>query len=402
MRITAKRNNNLTRFCFIIFISFLFSTVFSSCAFELVEALSVEEAGVIGGATEGELAAITAEEAAIFDEIPTTSGRLNARLADIKLFEKPGSKPVLYINSESGIRNIAEVENKNTVRLLRNGELKRLPGEIYKVRSRMVNVRSSRIIDTRTYNIKYKVNEGELVLVLSEREGWYTVWLGENKVGYVKDGMALLAAVAAQTSFSQSNQVKVSYKTCIQCNGEGKITQNNKCPLCKGSGLSACYNCHGAGKFVCYNCAGKKKFECYNCHGAKRFVCYNCHGTKKFACYNCRGAGRFVCYNCQGRGRVNGNPCYTCNQSGYTPCFTCNQSGYTVCNTCNQTGYTVCNVCNQTGELPCNVCGQKGITPCNVCNQTGLTACYTCNKTGNIESRILCTKCVGTGRIADR
>lgn len=378
------------------------SVLFSGCALELAEALSVEDAALVGGATESELAAFTAEETAVFEDIPTTSGSLNERLANVRLLETPGEKPTLYINTKNGIKKIAEIENANTIRILRNGEYKNLPGEFYKVKAKQVNVRSSRILDSKIYNIKYKAEEEQLVLVLSEREGWYTVWLGENKVGYIKDGMGLLKAVALTTSFSPHSS-EVICQTCNTCNGYGSVYGHYTCPVCNGDSRLKCSSCHGDTRFMCTNCSGKTRFVCSNCHGDTRFVCSNCHGATQFTCNSCAGKGRVKCAACKGKRvtlTLNGiELCYNCNGTGKSPCYTCNQTGIIPCYTCNQSGYIPCYTCNQTGLIPCYTCNQTGFIPCYTCNQTGYLACYTCNQTGKIDRQVLCNVCLGTGRV---
>ena len=347
----------------------------SGCALELAEALSVEEAGVIGGLSESEMATIASQEAIVFEELPTTAGRLNIQLADVRLMETIGERPRLYINTPGGPRIIGEVENSNSIRLIRNGELKRVPGRLYRIKGNLVNVRSSKVFDQSIYNVKYKLRDGQIVLVLSENNGWFTVWLGENKLGYVK-GSSGLIAILASTNTPEKKSASTIFKNCEVCAGDGYVSQLIKCPVCDGIGHSTCYNCQGA-----------KQFVCYNCKGAKGFVCYNCHGDKKFVCYNCTGAKGFVCYNCSGLGKTSSGPCYICNQTGHTPCYIC-----------NQTGAIPCDVCNRSGYLPCNVCNQSGYTPCYICGQTGFIDCYTCSKTGRIQNKILCNKCMGTGK----
>lgn len=372
-----------------IFIFFSFSSVLllSSCALvELGELGAVESLEGAGALTEAEMAGMSSADVAltratlseIFPDVLSGESSLNARLSEIRVIESFGQKPRLNINVGGINKTIAEVIDRRTLRLLEKGEYRSLPGDLYKVKGNGVKVRSSKFLDPNDYNVKYKLNDKEVVLVLSESNGWSTVWLGENKVGFVKAGIGLLVPIGIAANNSRNSV----YQSCRTCNGTGSVWKNVSCLVCNNTGEIQCLRCRGAGKSLCKNCNGEGRFICRNCSGSKYFVCSNCGGHRYFLCQSCNGAGNVVdrsgvhkCYSCAGNGST---PCYACGQKGWTPCYTCGQTGYEHCFSCGQTGSAYCSACGGSGHINCNRCFGKGI----------------------IELKYLCSNCLGAGRVA--
>ncbi|HYV92233.1 MAG TPA: hypothetical protein VE978_10635 [Chitinophagales bacterium] len=424
--------NKISAVYFFLIISSL--VLLSGCALELLEIgeLAAEEAGglaaseVAAGIAAEDVALIAAEEESILGEIVTEEGTLNTKLAEVRVREALGENPRLYVNTRYGTKDIAEITGTRTIRVLDKGISKSIPGEFFKVKGDVVKVRSTKFLDANDYNLKYKIYENELVLVLSERDGWYTVWLGENKVGYVKAGFGLLVPVLASTSFANNASHHPIYKTCSNCNGVGTIYKTINCTSCNGYGYLNCNSCKGNGKITCYSCNGNGKNTCYSCKGKGNNTCYSCNGRGYNTCYSCYGKGYNQCSACYGRGFTSCSTCYgtgrlrdqrgfvhqcnRCHGYGKFQCSRCRGHGNIQCSRCLGQKTFTCNRCGGHGSITCSTCGGVGTKTCNTCGGVGSQICHSCGGNGRrhcdrcngnktIQVQYLCNNCRGAGQI---
>ena len=105
-------------------------------------------------------------------------------------------------------------------------------------------------------------------------------------------------------------------------NGKARISEDNECPLCHGSGITSCSLCNGKGiiecsdckgegdiKVACSFCIGKKNIDgkiCPGCTGDGYITenCASCSGKGAFRCSRCNYRGVISCINCQGIGEI--------------------------------------------------------------------------------------------------
>lgn len=94
-------------------------------------------------------------------------------------------------------------------------------------------------------------------------------------------------------------QRKYTIKTCLSCNGIGKIS----CQLCNGRGRITktvyvnCTTCKGNGYISTF--FGLFKNVCPDCYGKKQIS-----KKQEHKCSKCNGSGKIICYNCNGKGKT--------------------------------------------------------------------------------------------------
>lgn len=123
---------------------------------------------------------------------------------------------------------------------------------------------------------------------------------------------------------------------CPRCSEGPLIVQGSAeyfCPDChEGSKVwrqgyrltfeETCDACEGSGYFECDKCDGKAWVECKNCDGEGEIECGVCDGD---GCGRCSGGTR-QCKRCEGEGKI---PCRYCDEDGDRECTECGGHGMT-------------------------------------------------------------------------
>jgi len=126
--------------------------------------------GIVTTGATGELSIVSAEG-------------MNSLLGEVRLEKVFGESPKLYIEGRTA--PFAEVYAKSgRIRLLSKNEFFSIPDNIFSVEGESVNVRSGAIVEPN--NIVAQVRQGDLLVKLAEKDGWYQVKLVQK--GYVYYG----------------------------------------------------------------------------------------------------------------------------------------------------------------------------------------------------------------------
>ena len=236
-------------------------------------------------------------------------------------------------------------------RILFRGRELQMPGEIYRLRSGAMNVRSVDIFDN-DFKVFQHRETGQMVLKLPgyTRPGWAYCLIGVNEYGWVSLSNLILV--------SEKKVSQPVYHKCKACNGTGHAIQNLKCSLCHGTG----------------------HINCLYCRGNKILPCLPCRGTGQTDCGQCLGKGSTQCSRCFGHG------------------FSTDATGNKItCDYCNGNGKFICYDCNGTGKRTCMDCNGQGTNICNQCFGAGFAICYQCFDEGSFRADIMCKKCLGSG-----
>jgi hypothetical protein len=177
----------------------------SGCFLELAE---LGEVGMADTAlTAGEGAALEASS------LELAEGRLTlaneASLEKIEMFRAPGENPKLYVRGNA--EPFAEVfSREERARLLgRHAGEFAISENVFSVEGDVVNVRDGQV----NGNIITRVHHGNLVVVLSEEDGWYQVKIAQNGgivTGWIK-GLYLLPLVGEKRKHKFEN-ARANYK----------------------------------------------------------------------------------------------------------------------------------------------------------------------------------------------
>lgn len=109
---------------------------------------------------------------------------------------------------------------------------------------------------------------------------------------------------------------KAIMETCLTCNGTKKVSVEDKCWDCHGTGFAyekreeKCDACYGTGNFVKkHKRGGHSVVRCIRCKGTGTRIVWEMSQSKCMWCY---GTGKFwknkVCPDCKGKGatKING------------------------------------------------------------------------------------------------
>jgi uncharacterized protein YgiM (DUF1202 family) len=169
------------------FFAFLAIVMFSNCA-------------AVGLLAEAEIATLTsvgvravATRVAVGSAVRAGAARTSLMIADEALFSARASRIVLtrqgsrrffrtQINNSE--KNVLEVLNNRTLRTVESGQILNLPGDLYVVNTKGLNVRTG---PGANYDKVAVVTKGRPLAVTSRKDGWSETWVTDEIKGWVKD-----------------------------------------------------------------------------------------------------------------------------------------------------------------------------------------------------------------------
>ncbi|MDB5281907.1 MAG: hypothetical protein JWO06_982 [Bacteroidota bacterium] len=349
----------------------------SSIGFVIDAGEADEEAGML----EGDFKAKFAPE---FE-----NGKLKIVWGESEVTYRNGATRIV-LKTEFGTEIELEPWGRDSVRSQTGAAMSLDRAEIYKAVANEGRVLSKPSATEGQLKCTFKRNSA--VLVLSAKNGWYTVATGANKVGYVNAADNTITPLFENTRYRNGQKPPGNYSFCSACNGAGAVWRPTTCTACYGGGSKNCVCGIDATK-QCFLCGGTRSRDCSSCFGMGSKNCSSCSGEGSKSCISCFGQGSKNCMACFGNG------CAKCNGKGKLPCMACNSKGRIACHACHGRGASTCQNCHGLGKTECTACKINPNNTCNYCHGSGKLSCDKCQGKGSSQVQFLCLKCKGIGEV---